>query len=691
MNTEPIRAISPELNYESGKTLMEKGSQTLHEVMANRIERAKGRPLPEMEVRFSNLSLSADIVVADDQATKYELPTLTNELKKTLMGPKKLTVRKEILKNVSGRFTPGKITLLLGQPGSGKSALMKVLGGRFPMTKNITLEGDISFNSVSRGDLVDRLPQFVEYVGQRDYHSATLTVAEMLEFASKFCGGELLKQGKGMLDMSSRHDDFQALEDAKAIFAHYTDVVMKQYGLKICKDTIVGDAMLRGVSGGERKRVTTSEMEFGMKYVSLMDEIMWRTLHKTVVIALLQPSPEVFALFDDVMILNDGELMYHGPCSKVEGYFETLGFKCPPGRDIADYLLDLGAKQQHRYEVPHPVKQPRSARSQACQKRAASSMTQMKFVVTRFMQMYWCTPSYNLTRMYLAIFLALLLGLIFVGNSGFSSYSGLNSGVGMVFMVSLFSSMAVFQSVMPLSCAERAPYYRERAFQTYNAFWYFVSSTVVEIPYCFVSTFLFTFIFYYFVGFTGFTPAVLFWLACSLLVLMEVYLGQFFSFSPPAYAIPSAYTWLYDICPIKFPMSILIALVFSDCDHLPTWNEASQSYINVNSQVGCQPMTNAPETVEHITIKEYTEYFGFKHHQILRNFGITIGVIVLFRIWAALALRYINHQTKWSDTLYMLTTVRTGPIKLPLVASLASEMLTRSIEPIEIEEKITVL
>ncbi|EGZ08773.1 hypothetical protein PHYSODRAFT_339209, partial [Phytophthora sojae] len=183
---------------------------------------------------------------------------------------------------------------------------------------------------------------------------------------------------------------------------------------------------------------------------------------------------------------------------------------------------------------------------------------------------------------------------------------------------------------------------------------------------------LFTVVFYWFVGFTGFWTAVVFWLESALLVLMFVYLGQFFAyampseevaqitgilfnsifmmfigFSPPAYAIPSGYTWLYDICPFKFPIANLIALVFANCDELPTWNEATQSYENVGSQLGCQPMADAPETVGHITIKEYTEeYFGMKHHQIARNFGITLGIIVLFRIWAALALRFINHQKK---------------------------------------------
>ncbi|CAH0476939.1 unnamed protein product [Peronospora belbahrii] len=68
------------------------------------------------------------------------------------------------------------------------------------------------------------------------------------------------------------------------------------------------------------------------------------TLNKMVVSALLRPSPKIFFLFDNAMILNAGELMYHGPSSKVEKHFESLGFKCPSERGPADYLLDLGTR-----------------------------------------------------------------------------------------------------------------------------------------------------------------------------------------------------------------------------------------------------------------------------------------------------------------------------------------------------------
>eukprot|EP00644_Phytophthora_capsici_P011626 jgi/Phyca11/509804/fgenesh2_kg.PHYCAscaffold_50_\ len=786
---------------------MAEGSGVLHSHIVDKMEVALGGELPQMDVRFKNLSLTADIVVVEDDGAKYELPTLPNTVKKAFVGPKKRTVRKEILKDISGVFQPGKLTLLLGQPGSGKSALMKVLSGRFPMAKNITLEGDVTFNSVKREQILKTLPQFAAYVNQRDKHFPTLTVKETLQFAHTFCGGEMDRRGEELLSKGSQLQNLEALELAKSVFSNFPDIVLEQLGLKICQDTIVGDAMMRGISGGERKRVTTGEMEFGMKYASFMDEIstgldsaatydiittqrsIAHTLHKNIVIALLQPSPEVFALFDDVMILNDGELMYHGPCDQVQSYFDGLGFVCPVGRDIADYLLDLGTQEQYRYqtrEAPRGGKHPRSPKEFAdvfkqspssevfylfdsllllkrggetvfygnlgenCRnlidyfenipgvapspvgynpatwmlecigagvsnsaadnmdfvsyfknssyaaklqtdlakegvttpspefpelvfgkKRAANSATQMKFLVQRFYDMYWRTPSYNLTRLVISVFLSLLFGVIFVGVD-YASYTGLNSGVGMVFMASLFNAMVSFQSVLPLSSAERASFYRERASQTYNAFWYFVGSTLVELPYCFLSGLIFTAIYYPMVGFQGFTNGVLFWLNLSLLITMQTYFGQFFSyalpseevasiigvlinsicflfmgFSPPAYAIPSGYKWLYKIVPHRFALSNLVALVFAKCDDLPTWDEASQSYSNVGSDLGCQPMANSPVTVGHITLKGYTEeYFGMYYDDLWMNFGIVLAWIVGFRLLGLLSLRYVNHQKR---------------------------------------------
>ncbi|GAB9474376.1 Atp-binding protein, partial [Globisporangium polare] len=168
-------------------------------------------------------------------------------------------------------FKPGTTTLVLGQPGSGKSSLMKIISGRFPMEKNIIADSDITYNGQSLADIKRVLPQFIAYVNQRDKHYPTLTVKETLEFAHTFCGGELTRRGEELLVNGTPEENQEALGAAKAMFAHYPEVIIQQLGLENCQNTIVGDAMLRGVSGGERKRVTTGEMEFGMKYVTLMD------------------------------------------------------------------------------------------------------------------------------------------------------------------------------------------------------------------------------------------------------------------------------------------------------------------------------------------------------------------------------------------------------------------------------------
>ncbi|KAE8877814.1 hypothetical protein PF005_g20254 [Phytophthora fragariae] len=295
--------------------------------------------LQQIKVRFKHLSLMAAL-----GSTKEDSDS--NNIVKKMLGTKH-SVRKHILHDISGSFRPGVVTLLLGQSGSGKSAFMKLLSGRFPMHHEITVEGTVSYNGVPHKKLLKRLPQFVNYVTQTETHLPTLTVRETLEFAHKCCGSPA-----------------ENVVHGGSAEVHYPDVVLRTLGLDNCQHTIVGNGMHRGISGGEKRRVTTGEMEFGMRYVTLLDEIstgldsaaafdivaaqrkLAKQMIKTVVISLLQPSPEIFALFDDVLVLNEGRSIYHGSTREVEGYFESLGFVCPPERDLADFLCDLATPQQ---------------------------------------------------------------------------------------------------------------------------------------------------------------------------------------------------------------------------------------------------------------------------------------------------------------------------------------------------------
>ncbi|CCI50572.1 unnamed protein product [Albugo candida] len=149
---------------------------------------------------------------------------------------------------------------------------------------------------------------------------------------------------------------------------HYPGIVIESYGLQDCKDTKIGSGMLRGVSGGERKRVTSGEMEIGFRNVTFMDEIstgldsaaaldiiklqraLARTFHKTIVIALLQPSLQVFELFDHVILLNQGHVTYQGP-RESSPLFQEDGARLSSVPVPADFLLDIGTKEQVRYQT----------------------------------------------------------------------------------------------------------------------------------------------------------------------------------------------------------------------------------------------------------------------------------------------------------------------------------------------------
>jgi ABC-type multidrug transport system ATPase subunit/ABC-type multidrug transport system permease subunit len=147
-----------------------------------------------------------------------------------------------------------------------------------------------------------------------------------------------------------------------------TDYTLRILGLDICKDTVVGDEMIRGISGGQKKRVTTGEMIVGPTKTLFMDEIstgldssttyqivkclqeIVRFTDATVLMSLLQPAPETFELFDDIILLSEGQIVYQGPRDHVLTFFETCGFKCPDRKGTADFLQEVTSrKDQEQY------------------------------------------------------------------------------------------------------------------------------------------------------------------------------------------------------------------------------------------------------------------------------------------------------------------------------------------------------
>ena len=156
--------------------------------------------------------------------------------------------------------------------------------------------------------------------------------------------------------------------------------VLEALGLDHVGDTFVGDQNVRGVSGGQRRRVTLGEMLMDSNPIICGDEISTgldaastfdivqtlvlfaKTQKHVRVISLLQPSPETVSLFDEVILLAEGRLLYAGPVANVEGYFADLGYKAPEQMDVADFLqhLTVSTDAAKLFDPPEDIKEERA-------------------------------------------------------------------------------------------------------------------------------------------------------------------------------------------------------------------------------------------------------------------------------------------------------------------------------------------
>ncbi|CAI9273161.1 unnamed protein product [Lactuca saligna] len=356
------------------KVVEEDNEKFLNRVRArtNRV----GIDIPKIQVRYKNLLIEGDVHVGC-----RALPTLLNATLNTMEGllqlfslvPSKKRVVK-ILRDVSGIVRPSRMTLLLGPPGSGKTTLLRALAG--VLNSNLRVTGEVTYCGHRMSEFIPQ--RTCAYISQHDFHNGEMTVRETFDFAGRCLGVgtryDLLQElSRREKDEGVKPDpEIEAFMKATAVSGQEsslaTDYVLKILGLDICADMVVGDVMRRGISGGEKKRVTTGEMLVGPAKVFFMDEIstgldssttfqiikyMKQLVHimdVTMIISLLQPTPETFELFDDIILLSEGQIVYQGPREDILDFFSSAGFKCPERKGVADFLQEVTSrKDQQQY------------------------------------------------------------------------------------------------------------------------------------------------------------------------------------------------------------------------------------------------------------------------------------------------------------------------------------------------------
>ncbi|CAN1779726.1 ABC transporter G family member 14, partial [Linum perenne] len=237
---------------------------------------------------------------------------------------------KTILNGIAGMVCPGEILAMLGPSGSGKTTLLTALGGRL----NGKLSGKITYNGQPFSGIIKRRTGFV---AQDDVLYPHLTVAETLMFTA------LLRLPKTL----TREEKAQHVER-----------VIVELGLTRCRNSMIGGPLFRGISGGEKKRVSIGQEMLINPSLLLLDEPtsgldsttaqrILTTVKRladggiTVVTTIHQPSSRLYYMFDKVVLLSEGSPIYYGPASTALDYFSSIGFSTSMTVNPSDLLLDL--------------------------------------------------------------------------------------------------------------------------------------------------------------------------------------------------------------------------------------------------------------------------------------------------------------------------------------------------------------
>ena len=242
-----------------------------------------------------------------------------------------------LLDNFKGVVKPGEMVLVLGRPGSGCTTFLKSIANQRYGYTSVT--GDVLYGPWTAKEF-EQYRGEAAYNQEDDIHHPTLTVEQTLDFAL-----EMKVPGKRPAGVSKQQFKESVIT-----------TLLKMFNIEHTRKTIVGDAFIRGVSGGERKRVSIAEMMItnacilswdnstrGLDSSTALDFVkslrIQTDLYKTTTfVSLYQASENIYNVFDKVMVIDGGKQVFFGPAREARAYFEGLGFAPRPRQTSPDYL-----------------------------------------------------------------------------------------------------------------------------------------------------------------------------------------------------------------------------------------------------------------------------------------------------------------------------------------------------------------
>ncbi|KAK2687582.1 hypothetical protein QWA68_013529 [Fusarium oxysporum] len=306
---------------------------------------------------------------------------------KRLLGQKQQRI--DILHNLEGVVQPGEMLAVLGPPGSGCSTLLKLIAGD-THGLHVSQQANINYQGITPKEMKTAFRGEAIYTAEIDAHFPHMTVGDTLYFAAR------ARCPRTIPSNTTRREYAE----------HLRDVTMTMFGIQHTKDTRVGDDFIRGVSGGERKRVTIAEAALSHSPLQCWDNstrgldsanalefcrtlrIQADILDSTACVSLYQASQDAYNVFDKVIVLYDGRQIFFGRTDQAKTYFENLGFICPEQQTTADFLTSMTSHQERIIRPGWEGKTPRSADEFAAAWKDSEARRLLNNEIDQYMETY---------------------------------------------------------------------------------------------------------------------------------------------------------------------------------------------------------------------------------------------------------------------------------------------------------------
>ncbi|KAF3401974.1 Brefeldin A resistance protein [Penicillium rolfsii] len=593
-----------------------------------------------------------------------------------------------ILSGFSGTIETGEMLLVLGKPGSGCTTFLKTLSGLWDEYKEI--KGELTLGGHPLPDVMARRPQDVLFCAESDDHFPTLTVAETLRFAVRARCGSQVSRGE---------IDSMVVQLAKLV------------GLENVLNTKVGDAKIRGVSGGERRRV------------SLAEALATCARRCAAAMSIYQASDAIVDYFDKVLVINSGRQIFYGRIDEAKAYFEDLGFECLPTTTVADFLNVMSAdpdvrraQEGRESQVPRMLEDFETAfrasrfhRELQVSVQAAKERMQVNsrpltkaptFALPIFHQIWYCagrqfrivTSDHSLWAVELAtiVIQSLVLGTLFrnqqrTTKSLFIFASALFYSV----LVPALQSMAEFGN----GFAQRPLILKQKRYQICRPIAYAFGLITTDVVWK-VAAICYNIPLYFLTGFQR-TPENFFtWFL--IIYLEHLALSMFFRsvaiFSPnmhravlpvgiffnmyvlytglyvPAPQMQVWLGWLRYLNPLYYAFESVMVNEFENLDYQCSASDLVPSglgYTNIAHQVctvvGSQPGESVLSGASYIRGQ-----YGFEQSHLWRNVGINAALFVFFAVCSGIGMEMLKTPAGRLATVFYKSVPRGGNLKITL-------------------------